>query len=104
MTQISTSKVCPSHDGEGPIEVAIELKTPGKPATMSVIYFVRIGKRIKIGFTTNLAQRLKVFRKASRPPSQRWHARLVAQEEVNPLLVSVHGRGAAQRHKRSIDS
>jgi hypothetical protein len=55
MTQVSTSKVCPSHDGEGPIEVAIELKAPGKPATVSVIYFVRIDIRIKIGLTTNLA-------------------------------------------------
>jgi hypothetical protein len=31
----------------------------------SVVYFVEIGKHIKIGFTTNLKQRLKSFRTSS---------------------------------------
>jgi len=33
-----------------------------------VVYFVRIGKHIKIGFTTNLTERLKSFRSATAEP------------------------------------
>jgi hypothetical protein len=33
-----------------------------------VVYFVRIGKFIKIGFTTNITERLKTFRGASAEP------------------------------------
>jgi len=38
------------------------------PTAEAVVYFVRIGKHIKIGFTTNLTKRLKSFRSATAEP------------------------------------
>jgi hypothetical protein len=55
--------------------------TANKPA---YVYFVRIGKFIKIGFTTNLRGRLKSFRCASAEP-------------IEVLLIIPGGRELEQR-------
>jgi hypothetical protein len=61
--------------------VIANFPTADKPA---YVYFVRIGKFIKIGFTTNLRGRLKSFRGASAEP-------------IEVLLIIPGGRELEQR-------
>jgi Meiotically Up-regulated Gene 113 (MUG113) protein len=61
--------------------VIANFPTADKPA---YVYFVRIGKFIKIGFTTNLRGRLKSFRGASAEP-------------IEVLLIIAGGRELEQR-------
>jgi hypothetical protein len=45
-------------------------KVSDKLPTVEQVYFIRVGKFIKIGYTTNLPKRLKSFRGATAEPIQ----------------------------------